>query len=116
MVSGAKLHFGLGELALITGLKCKGGTSITVKSMSNQLVKKYFKSSTNVTWSQVEQCFKKKCWKFDANAVKNVFPSEDERLLLDLEGLAFEPVLESSQSQRISDGFFCTQAPKADMG
>ncbi|KAJ8551555.1 hypothetical protein K7X08_021570 [Anisodus acutangulus] len=44
------------------------------------------------------------------------FPIEDERLLLDLEGLAFELVPESSHSQRMSDGFFCTQAPKVDMG
>ncbi|KAJ8567343.1 hypothetical protein K7X08_019551 [Anisodus acutangulus] len=48
--------------------------------------------------------------------VKNIFSTEDERLLLDLEGLAFEPVPEHSQSQRISDVFFCTQAPKADVG
>ncbi|KAJ8551822.1 hypothetical protein K7X08_028265 [Anisodus acutangulus] len=48
--------------------------------------------------------------------VRNVFPTEDERLLLDLEGLAFEIVLEISKSQRISDEFFCTQVPRADMG
>ncbi|KAK4359360.1 hypothetical protein RND71_021589 [Anisodus tanguticus] len=35
---------------------------------------------------------------------------------INLEGLAFELVLEPSQSQRMSDGFFCTQAPKADVG
>ncbi|KAJ8537743.1 hypothetical protein K7X08_014283 [Anisodus acutangulus] len=48
--------------------------------------------------------------------VKNVFPTEDERLLLDLEGLAFESIPKPSQSQHMSDGFFCTWAPKTYMG
>ncbi|KAJ8562190.1 hypothetical protein K7X08_011481 [Anisodus acutangulus] len=47
--------------------------------------------------------------------VKNVFSTEDERLLLDLEELAFEHVPEPSQSQR-SNELFYTQTPKADMG
>ncbi|KAK4360662.1 hypothetical protein RND71_019614 [Anisodus tanguticus] len=55
VVSGAKLHFGLGEFALITGLKCKSGKSITIKSVPNRLVKKYFKSTSNVTWSQASK-------------------------------------------------------------
>ncbi|KAJ8554396.1 hypothetical protein K7X08_025074 [Anisodus acutangulus] len=51
----------------------------------------------------------------DDTKVKNVFPIEDGRLLLYLEGLAFEHVTEPSLSER-SDGFFCTQEPKVDMG
>ncbi|KAK4363044.1 hypothetical protein RND71_018285 [Anisodus tanguticus] len=51
----------------------------------------------------------------DDTKVKNVFPIEDERFLLDLEGLAFEHITEPSLSE-CSDGFFCTQEPKVDMG
>ncbi|KAJ8539563.1 hypothetical protein K7X08_013815 [Anisodus acutangulus] len=51
----------------------------------------------------------------DDMKVKNTFSTKDERLLLDLERLAFEHVPKPSQSQH-NDGFFCTHAPKADMG
>ncbi|KAK4371041.1 hypothetical protein RND71_010516 [Anisodus tanguticus] len=37
-------------------------------------------------------------------------------VVLDLESLTFETATKASQSQRMSDGFFCTQVPKGDMG
>ncbi|KAK4359821.1 hypothetical protein RND71_022050 [Anisodus tanguticus] len=139
VVSGVKLRLELGELALITGLNCKVGTSITVEQCFN---KQCWKSDDDVVkiailysinaflfatlktkpvdmtyFDLVESGeFYNYPWRIDVFKVKNVFPIEDEILLLDLEGLAFEPVPESSHSHRMSDVFFCTQAPKVDMG
>ncbi|KAK4348280.1 hypothetical protein RND71_034619 [Anisodus tanguticus] len=161
-----KLNFRLGEFALVTGLKCKGGTSVSVKSLLNKLVKKYFKGSANVTLAQLEDYFINTTWRSDDDAVKiailyfvntflfaslktkyidmarlylvesgefntypwaidvfnvtvklrNIFTTDDERMVLDLEGLTFETATEASQSQRMSDGFLYTQVPKGDMG
>ncbi|MCD7451446.1 hypothetical protein HAX54_011854 [Datura stramonium] len=48
--------------------------------------------------------------------VSNIFPSANERVLLELDGLTFESPYMGSQSQQFSDRFFCTQAPKVDIG
>ncbi|MCE5165821.1 hypothetical protein HAX54_012490 [Datura stramonium] len=47
--------------------------------------------------------------------VSNIFPSANERVLLELDGLMFESPYMGSQSQRLCDGFFCTQVPKVDI-
>ncbi|MCD7447188.1 hypothetical protein HAX54_025534 [Datura stramonium] len=48
--------------------------------------------------------------------LRNNFPNEDERVILDLDGLTFEITPMASQSQHLSDEFFYTQAPKRDIG
>ncbi|MCD9642032.1 hypothetical protein HAX54_028621 [Datura stramonium] len=70
LVSGAKLRFGLGEFSLIIGLKCKDNTYIKVTSEVNRLVRKYFKGSSTVTWSQLESYFLNEIFKSDADAMK----------------------------------------------
>ncbi|KAJ8574387.1 hypothetical protein K7X08_026192 [Anisodus acutangulus] len=43
---------------------------------------------------------------------RNVFPTDDDRAVLDLEGLTFETVTNAS----VHCGFFCTQVPNGDRG
>ena len=69
-ISGVDLRFGLAEFALITGLKCKGNTNITISYDGNQLLEKCFKGAKTVTWTDLENCFKRKKFKSDEDAVK----------------------------------------------
>ncbi|KAJ8563068.1 hypothetical protein K7X08_031520 [Anisodus acutangulus] len=54
--------------------------------------------------------------RLESDQLRNVFPTDDEMVVLDLESLTFETATKASQSQRMSDGFFCTQVPKGDIG
>ncbi|XP_075092415.1 uncharacterized protein LOC142172649 [Nicotiana tabacum] len=63
-----RLHFVLGEFALVTGLKCKGDTSIE-SIAENRLISKYF-GTASVTFAQLADCFKKKKWETDDDALK----------------------------------------------
>ncbi|XP_075076687.1 uncharacterized protein LOC142163314 [Nicotiana tabacum] len=63
-----RLRFGLGEFALVTGLKCKGDTSIE-SIAENRLISKYF-GTASVTFAQLADCFKKKKWETDDDALK----------------------------------------------
>ncbi|XP_070010845.1 uncharacterized protein [Nicotiana sylvestris] len=68
VVNDSRLCFGLGEFALVTVLKCKGDTSI--KSITeNRLISKYF-GTASVTFAQLADCFKKKKWETDDDALK----------------------------------------------
>ncbi|KAJ8525979.1 hypothetical protein K7X08_037198 [Anisodus acutangulus] len=51
----------------------------------------------------------------ESDQLRNIFPTDDERMVLDLEGLTFETATEASQSQRMSDEFLYTQVLKGDM-
>ncbi|XP_070017226.1 uncharacterized protein [Nicotiana sylvestris] len=68
VVNDYRLRFGLGEFALVTGLKCKGGTSIE-SIAENRLISKYF-GTASVTFAQLADCFKKKNWEMDDDALK----------------------------------------------
>ncbi|XP_075088186.1 uncharacterized protein LOC107811618 [Nicotiana tabacum] len=68
VVNDSRLRFGLGEFALVTGLKCKGGTSIE-SIAENRLISKYF-GTASVTFAQLADCFKKKKWETDDDALK----------------------------------------------
>ncbi|XP_075112659.1 uncharacterized protein LOC142182318 [Nicotiana tabacum] len=68
VVNDSRLEFGLGEFALVTGLKCKGGTSIE-SIAENRLISKYF-GTASVTFAQLADCFKKKKWERDDDALK----------------------------------------------
>ncbi|XP_075076878.1 uncharacterized protein LOC107829403 [Nicotiana tabacum] len=63
-----RLRFGLGEFALVTGLKCKGDTSIE-SIAENRLISKYF-GTASATFAQLADCFKKKKWETDDDALK----------------------------------------------
>ncbi|XP_075099421.1 uncharacterized protein LOC142176205 [Nicotiana tabacum] len=63
-----RLRFGLGEFALVTGLKCKGDTSIE-SIAENRLISNYF-GTASVTFAQLADCFKKKKWETDDDALK----------------------------------------------
>ncbi|XP_070002420.1 uncharacterized protein [Nicotiana sylvestris] len=68
VVSDSRLRFSLGEFALVAGLKCKGDTSIeSVKE--NRLISKYF-GTTSMTLAQLVDCFTKKKWETDDDALK----------------------------------------------
>ncbi|XP_070017935.1 uncharacterized protein [Nicotiana sylvestris] len=70
VVNDSRLRFGLGEFVLVTGLKCKGDTSI--KSIAeNRLISKYF-GTASVTFAQLADCFKKKKWETNDDALKIV--------------------------------------------
>ncbi|XP_075074748.1 uncharacterized protein LOC142162309 [Nicotiana tabacum] len=68
VVNDSRLRFGLGEFALVTGLKCKGDTSIE-SITENRLISKYF-GTASVTFAQLADCFKKKKWETDDDALK----------------------------------------------
>ncbi|XP_075076777.1 uncharacterized protein LOC107825928 [Nicotiana tabacum] len=68
VVNDSRLRFGLGEFALVTGLKCKGYTSIE-SIAENRLISKYFETAS-VTFAQLADCFKKKKWETDDDALK----------------------------------------------
>ncbi|XP_070011939.1 uncharacterized protein [Nicotiana sylvestris] len=68
VVNDSRLRFGLGEFALVTGLKCKGDTSIE-SIAENRLISKYF-GTASVTFAQLANCFKKKKWEIDDDALK----------------------------------------------
>ncbi|XP_019256973.1 PREDICTED: uncharacterized protein LOC109235352 [Nicotiana attenuata] len=65
-----RLRFGLGEFALVTGLKFKGDTSIESIS-ENRLISKYF-GTASVILAQLADCFKKKKWETNDDALKIV--------------------------------------------
>lgn len=48
--------------------------------------------------------------------VKNILPSDNERVLLELDNLKFKSVPMDSQSQHLSDDIFYVQKPKVDSG
>ncbi|MCD7450620.1 hypothetical protein HAX54_007594 [Datura stramonium] len=180
LVNGAKLRFGLGEFALITGLKCKvvhllrpkfepyfhlvetgdsngypWGIDVfhaTFESCSNKFKSKpgFYRYSEFplalqiwlyeccpelkgrfaehsgsevpciLNWSIEKQLSHEyiclRMFSLHPDQVSNILPSANERTLLELDGLTFESPYMGSQSQRLSDGFFCTQAPKVDIG
>ncbi|XP_070024914.1 uncharacterized protein [Nicotiana sylvestris] len=68
VVNDSRLRFGLGEFALVTGLKCKGDTSIE-SIAENRLISKYFETAS-MTFAQLAECFKKKKWETDDDALK----------------------------------------------
>ncbi|OIT08526.1 hypothetical protein A4A49_63079 [Nicotiana attenuata] len=68
VVNDSRLRFGLGEFALVTGLKCKGDTSIE-SITENRLISKYF-GTASVTFAQLADCFKKKKWETNDDALK----------------------------------------------
>ncbi|XP_070010356.1 uncharacterized protein [Nicotiana sylvestris] len=68
VVNDSRLRFGLGEFALVTGLKCKSDTSIE-SIAENRLISKYF-GTASVTFAQLADCFKKKKWETDDDALK----------------------------------------------
>ncbi|XP_019251116.1 PREDICTED: uncharacterized protein LOC109230034 [Nicotiana attenuata] len=68
VVSDSRLHFGLGEFALVTGLKCKGDTSIESVE-ENKLISKYF-GTASVILAQLVDYFTKKKWEIDDDALK----------------------------------------------
>ncbi|KAJ8529095.1 hypothetical protein K7X08_035930 [Anisodus acutangulus] len=103
----------------VDNVKRKGNERVTTNDSDDENVTKKRKTaveSQGIPCESIPETVPATPDDVDDMKVKNVFSTEDERLPLDLEGLAFEPLLESSQSHRMSDGFFCTQAPKADMG
>ncbi|OIT32493.1 hypothetical protein A4A49_53112 [Nicotiana attenuata] len=68
VVNDSRLRFGLGEFALVTGLKCKG--DISIESIAeNRLISKYF-GTASVTLAQLADCFKKKKWETNDDALK----------------------------------------------
>ncbi|XP_070025275.1 uncharacterized protein [Nicotiana sylvestris] len=130
-----RLRFGLGEFALVTGLKCKGDTSIEIIA-ENRLISKYF-GTASVTLAQLANYFKKKKWETDDDALKiavlyfvnnfllsqlktkfsdilskNIIPTDDEKQLFDVRGLNFEIEVECTDSQPDSFQVFGTQLPK----
>ncbi|OIT00733.1 hypothetical protein A4A49_59973 [Nicotiana attenuata] len=68
VVNDSRLRFGLGEFALVSGLKCKGDTSIE-SIAENRLISKYF-GTASVTLAQLADCFKKKKWETYDDALK----------------------------------------------
>ncbi|XP_019246279.1 PREDICTED: uncharacterized protein LOC109225927 [Nicotiana attenuata] len=68
VVNDSRLRFGLGEFALVTGLKCKGDTNIE-SIAENRLISKYF-GTASVTLAQLADCFKKKKWETNDDALK----------------------------------------------
>ncbi|OIT00495.1 hypothetical protein A4A49_21204 [Nicotiana attenuata] len=130
VVNDSRLRFGLGEFALVTGLKCKGDTSIE-SIAENRLILKYF-GTASVTFAQLADCFKKKKWETDDDALKiavlyfvnsfllsqlktklkNITPTDDEKQLFDVRGLSFEIEVECTDSQPDSFQVFGTQLPK----
>ncbi|XP_070035081.1 uncharacterized protein [Nicotiana tomentosiformis] len=68
VVNDSRLRFGLGEFALVTGLKCKSNTSIE-SVPENRLISKYF-GTASVTLAQLVDCFTKKKWETDDDALK----------------------------------------------
>ncbi|XP_075101635.1 uncharacterized protein LOC142177073 [Nicotiana tabacum] len=68
VVSDSRLRFSLGEFALVTGLKCKGDTSIESVE-ENRLISKYF-GTASVTLAQLVDCFTKKKWETNDDALK----------------------------------------------
>uniref|UniRef100_A0A1U7X7H8 Uncharacterized protein LOC104233876 n=1 Tax=Nicotiana sylvestris TaxID=4096 RepID=A0A1U7X7H8_NICSY len=68
VLNDSRLRFGLGEFALVTGLKCKGDTSIE-SIAENKLISKYF-GTASATFAQLADCFKKKKWETDDDALK----------------------------------------------
>uniref|UniRef100_A0A1S3ZKW1 DUF1985 domain-containing protein n=1 Tax=Nicotiana tabacum TaxID=4097 RepID=A0A1S3ZKW1_TOBAC len=68
VVNDSRLRFGLGKFALVTGLKCKG--DISIESIAeNRLISKYF-GTASMTFAQLADCFKKKKWETDDDALK----------------------------------------------
>ncbi|XP_070009778.1 uncharacterized protein [Nicotiana sylvestris] len=68
VVNDSRLRFGLSEFALVIGLKCKGNTSIE-SIAENRLISKYF-GTASVTLAQLADCFKKKKWETNDDALK----------------------------------------------
>ncbi|XP_019261964.1 PREDICTED: uncharacterized protein LOC109239828 [Nicotiana attenuata] len=68
VVNDSRLCFGLGEFALVTGLKFKGDTRIE-SIAENRLISKYF-GAASVTLAQLADCFTKKKWETDDDALK----------------------------------------------
>ncbi|OIT03054.1 hypothetical protein A4A49_57541 [Nicotiana attenuata] len=130
VVNDSRLRFGLGEFALVTGLKCKGDTNIE-SIAENRLISKYF-GTASVTLAQLADCFKKKKWETNDDALKiavlyfvnsfllsqlktklkNITPTDDEKQLFDVPGLNFEIEVECTDSQPDSFQVFGTQLPK----
>ncbi|XP_070055216.1 uncharacterized protein [Nicotiana tomentosiformis] len=68
VVSDSRLRFDLDEFALVTGLKCKGDTSIE-SVLENRLISKYF-GTAFVTLAKLVDCFTKKKWETNDDALK----------------------------------------------
>ncbi|OIT21281.1 hypothetical protein A4A49_58340, partial [Nicotiana attenuata] len=68
VLSCSRLRFGLGEIVLVNKMKCKGDTSIESPS-ENNMISNYFGTSF-LTWTQLVDCFMKRKWESDDDAVK----------------------------------------------
>ncbi|OIT36277.1 hypothetical protein A4A49_21486 [Nicotiana attenuata] len=117
VVNDSRLRFGLDEFAVVTGLKCKGDTSIE-SIAENRLISKYF-GTASVTLAQLADCFMKQKWEtyYDAlkiavlyfvnsfllsqlkTKLKNITSTDDEKQLFDVHGLNFEIEVECTDSQ-----------------
>ncbi|XP_075076838.1 uncharacterized protein LOC142163450 [Nicotiana tabacum] len=72
-INGCLLRFGIGEFAVITGLKCvEDDTTFYDKPDVNRLLKEYFigDGKKAITRGQLLDRFKKKDWKLDEDAFK----------------------------------------------
>ncbi|XP_075085089.1 uncharacterized protein LOC142168322 [Nicotiana tabacum] len=70
-VNSTKLRFGLEEFYIITGLKCNGYPNKDYESVqSSRLMKLYFSSMLKVSKKLLTNCFLKKMWKTDEDALK----------------------------------------------
>ncbi|XP_019259517.1 PREDICTED: uncharacterized protein LOC109237646 [Nicotiana attenuata] len=70
-VNSTKLRFGLAEFCIITGLKCNGDPDKDYESVqSSRLMELYFPSMSKVSKKLLTDCFLKKMWKSDEDALK----------------------------------------------
>lgn len=70
-VNGTKLHFGLAELGIITGLRCCGDADKGYESSgTNRLMDMYFSGLEKVPKQSLIDCFLQKRWRSDEDAVK----------------------------------------------
>lgn len=70
-VNGTKLHFGLSELGIITGLRCCGDADKGYESSgTNRLMDMYFSGLEKVPKQSLIDCFLQKRWRSDEDAVK----------------------------------------------
>ncbi|KAG5604093.1 hypothetical protein H5410_025585 [Solanum commersonii] len=71
LVNGSLIHFGLGEFAIMTGLKCNGVAHKNCNSREkNNLIDRCFAGIKKITVQTIADFFEGKCWTSDQDAVK----------------------------------------------
>ncbi|MCD9561398.1 hypothetical protein HAX54_020501 [Datura stramonium] len=101
-VNGTKLHFGLTELGIITGLRCCGDADKGYESSgTNRLMDMYFSDFEKVPKQSLIDCFLQKSWRSDEDAADFCIVESGDYETFPWGILVFRAILESINRLRV---------------